>query len=280
MVTGQKVTVAMSKDIASKKYKKLSIQISLNGLSFYSLNTINNVPTEVITVPIEEYSAQQVTSVIDTAFSVNTIIPEMYDTVTIIHENNLFTPVPSNLFDKKDLPEYLKYTTKTLVFDDFKYDVIDNHTISNVYVTIEKVLESKLGLFNTIEHKHFTSVLIKRLLDISKNSYELQFFVHVQQYHFEIIVIEKGQLQLINSFEYTSKEDFLYYILFVSEQLKLNPEEFSLVFLGSISIDHELYDITYKYIRNVKFIDQNQLNPNAWDLSAQTCLNHFSLLNA
>ena len=51
--------------------------------------------------------------------------------------------------------------------------------------------------------------------------------------HFEIIVIANKKLQLYNTFQFTSKEDFIYYVLFTAEQLKLNPEKFELLLLGS-----------------------------------------------
>ena len=60
---------------------------------------------------------------------------------------------------------------------------------------------------------------------------------------------------LYNSFEYSSKEDFIYYILFAAEQLELNPEKFELQLLGHISKDDPLFKIAYKYIRNVSLLE-------------------------
>ena len=51
--------------------------------------------------------------------------------------------------------------------------------------------------------------------------------------------------------------DFIYYILFVAEQLQLNPEQFSLELLGDITEESALFLIAYKYIRNTKLMDVN-----------------------
>ena len=78
-------------------------------------------------------------------------------------------------------------------------------------------------------------------------------FVHVQSSQFEIIVLEGGKLLFYNAFEYQTTEDFIYYTLFVCEQLKLNPEEIPMILLGEVERKSALYDIVNKYIRNVTF---------------------------
>ncbi|MEA3399321.1 MAG: DUF3822 family protein, partial [Patescibacteria group bacterium] len=40
-----------------------------------------------------------------------------------------------------------------------------------------------------------------------------------------------------------------YFLLFVLEQLKLNPEEIELIFIGAIEKSSNLYEIIFKYIR-------------------------------
>lgn len=115
-------------------------------------------------------------------------------------------------------------------------------------MNINNYLYDKFGAF---EYKHFSSVLIENLLANEKNSDELKMYVHVANKHFEIIVIESGKLLLYNSFEHQTKEDLIYYILFITEQLNLNPETFKLILLGTIHKNDDYYNIVYKYVRNV-----------------------------
>ena len=42
---------------------------------------------------------------------------------------------------------------------------------------------------------------------------------------FNFIYIKKNKIQFINTFDFTSAEDLIYYILFCMEQLELNPEK-------------------------------------------------------
>ena len=69
------------------------------------------------------------------------------------------------------------------------------------------------------------------------------------------MVLKNKKLEFFNSFNFKTKEDFIYYVLFTSEQLQLNPEEFVLTFLGGVEKESELYDIVFKYVRNIEFLN-------------------------
>ncbi len=60
---------------------------------------------------------------------------------------------------------------------------------------------------------------------------------------------------MCNSFEFNSPEDFVYYILFCLEQLKMNPETIDLFVSGTIEKEDPNYSILFKYVRNVSFFN-------------------------
>ena len=62
-----------------------------------------------------------------------------------------------------------------------------------------------------------------------------------------------------NIFEYQTKEDFIYYILFTLEQLELSTDKTNVSLLGDINKQSELYKILYTYVRNIVFF--NSKNP-------------------
>ena len=65
------------------------------------------------------------------------------------------------------------------------------------------------------------------------------------------MVIDKNQLKIYNSFNYQTKEDFVYYILFACEQLSLNPELIETEVFGELDKHSEYYSMLYTYIRNI-----------------------------
>jgi hypothetical protein len=112
-----------------------------------------------------------------------------------------------------------------------------------------------IDTFGSFNYNHFSSLLIKHLITFSPKTETVQVFAHIAKSHFEIVVTKNQQLLLYNSFIYQTKEDFIYYLLFVAEQLKLNTETFKLRLLGNISTQDNLFTIAYKYVKDVALYD-------------------------
>jgi hypothetical protein len=83
-------------------------------------------------------------------------------------------------------------------------------------------------------------------------------YVHVLEQQLDIIVIANKKLLFYNSFNFNTKEDFIYYVLFVIEQLKLDVETIKLKLFGNIEEDDQLFNVCFKYVRNVSvFVPSN-----------------------
>lgn len=183
-----------------------------------------------------------------------------FDSVEVIHSNNLSTLVPKPFFKEDDLASYLKYNLKLLQNDFIAYDPIYNGEIMNVYIPFVHLNNFFFDKFGSFEYKHSSSVLIDALLKNCAQDEDVQFSVHVESNQFQIVVIQRKKLLFYNSFSFKTKEDFIYYILFTAEQLELNPETFNLVLYGEIAKESELYKTVYNYVRNVSIFDANNMH--------------------
>jgi hypothetical protein len=56
---------------------------------------------------------------------------------------------------------------------------------------------------------------------------------------------------IFNSFNYTTKEDFIYYLLFTLEQLNLDTETVILKMFGEIEEGDDIYSICYQYVKHI-----------------------------
>ena len=151
--------------------------------------------------------------------------------------------------------------------------------MNHVFIPFVNINNYLLDQFSTFNYKHVNTILVSKLLELSKNIDEKQVFVHFSKNKFEIIVVQNQKLLLFNSFDFVTKEDFIYYLLFTTEQLNLNPEHFKVQLLGFISEDSELFEIAYKYVRNVSLLDVSNIENNN-DLSKTDNLKHFILLQS
>ena len=264
--------------VVEKMYQKLAIQVSLNGLSFATFDTLTNKATNLQNVVLGKVNlTNKIEDLFAEAFQNNPELKAGYDEVVIIHSNNLSTFVPTALFDEDYLGSYLQFNTKVFETDFFAYDELGNYEMNNVYIPYVNLNNYFIDQFGTFDYKHANTVLVKKLLDISKNNEESKMFVHVSDTHFEIVVIQNQKLQLYNTFEYKTPEDFIYYILFTAEQLHLNPESFKLELLGKILEDDSLYKIAFKYVRNTNLFDVSFMQSNLTDAEKRE---HFILLHS
>ncbi|AIY13782.1 MULTISPECIES: DUF3822 family protein [Cellulophaga] len=260
-------------------YKKLSIQISLNGLSFCVLDSVENsiIKQEHISFKEEVIPFQLLKNLKETLEKFE-ITKMSFSNITVIHRNPLFTLVPKALFDPEELPNYLKFNAKILANDQIAYDEIKNYDIVNIYVPFTNVNNYIYELFGEFEYKHSGTILIESLLNNFTAGKEPICYAHITEQQVDITVIANKNLVFYNSFIFETKEDFIYYILFTIEQLKLDTETIKLRLFGSIEEGDELYNLIFTYVRNVDVFIPSSLSQHLNDKDKKTI--DFTTLSA
>jgi hypothetical protein len=246
----EKITNTEEKGIHTA-YKKLSIQISLNGLSFCVLDTIINkvILSDAVSLKIES-TPYLILKELKALLDKHKLIGHKFSEVVVIHKNNLFSLVPKTLFDEKELANYLKFNTKLLANDHIVYDELENQDIVSVYVPFANINNYIFDSFGEFEFRHSSTALLHTLLHQKPSSRPIC-YVHVAEREMELVVLNQKKVVLYNQFNYRTKEDFLYYILFAFEQLNLDPEHSKLKLFGKIEEGNELFETCYTYIKKV-----------------------------
>jgi hypothetical protein len=112
-------------NITEKKYRKLSIQVSLTGFSFCCFDTLNNTILSFKDIVFDTTNkSATIESLFAKAREENQELSETYDEITVLHDNNLSTFVPTAVFDDQFLGSYLQYNTKVFETDFFAFDEI------------------------------------------------------------------------------------------------------------------------------------------------------------
>ena len=253
----QKEKKIKTNNLTSFEESHLSIQFSLDGFSFCIFHKDSKTFKALYDYSFEESnnSPQKLLENISSIFDKEELLQKKYHSVNISHINELAALVPKSLFDKEKLKDYIRFNTKIFQHDYLAYDEIINQDVVTVYIPYININNFFIDKFGGYDFKHYSHILIENLLSIYKYSLVPHVFAHVHNNHFELIVISDKKLQLYNTFTISTKEDFIYYVLFTAEQLKLNPEKFEFILLGSVEKDDEIYKIAYKYIRNVSLIE-------------------------
>lgn len=232
--------------------EKLSIQVSLNGLSFCTIDTVTNQITNSGKVRFKSPSTPYlVQKELKSLLEDNEVVKQNYSEISAVHKNNLFVLVPKDLFDEEELPNYLKMNTKLLAHDHIVYDEISTLDIVNVYVPLVNVNNYLFSLFGEFEFKHSGTVLIQTLVSQKSASKEPICYAYLTDRTVELVILKQKRLLFYNQFEYHTKEDFLYYILFTFEQLDLDAEETALKMFGLIEEGDSIFSLCHEYISKV-----------------------------
>ena len=249
MVTGQRL-MALTTNKTHTTPKALSILVSLDGLSFCVLSF-----GKIISIKVTNFEKQlnpsDLLERLKMALSKDALMQTEFESVHLTISNELFSCVPNALYQKEQLTNYLKFSTKLLATDFADVDDVDEFQLKTVYIPFINVTNFVYDTFGNFTYKHSISVLC----GVASRSKEHTFvMVNVAANYYELVAIKDGKLQLANRFSYKTKEDFIYYILFAYEQLALDRESIPLHISGTISEDDENFEIAYKYIRNVSLL--------------------------
>ena len=235
----------------------LSIQLSLDGFSFCVIDKSYNLVQELVHHEFKEKAGtpENLLARIEEIFKREELLKYKYGSVNVSHVNELSALVPKSLFDENNLKSYIRYSSKTYENDYVVYDEVEDHDMINVYIPFVNVNNFLLDQFGSFEYKHFSTTLLSNLLNTYKFSEHPHLFVHLEKSRMYLVAISNSKLQLYNSFSFSTQEDFIYYILFVLEQLSMDPETVELVLSGQIDIDSPLYKIAYTYVRKISLIE-------------------------
>lgn len=262
--------------ITSKNYKQLLIQISLTQFTFFVKNKLSNEIEYLKKFELTHLEAIELQ--LEEVFIRTPQLRTQYDEIYVYHNNRLNTFVPEVLFDENAMGLYLQYTTKVFATDFFAYDTIVSRGLNNVYIPYMNINNFLIDKFGSFNYHHSSTPFMELALNLNKSQNTKQVFLHFQKDYFEIVVAEHAKLILFNSFQYQTPEDFIYYLLFVYEQLQLQVEEHPVTLMGLIDTESELYKIAYKFIRHLNILPSKAFISNS--IKAEHPIEeHFILLN-
>lgn len=241
-------------NIKNNLYNRLSVQVSLNGLSFLVTDPESS---EVIFFheKILDYSTtpEELLMEIEAIMFDNEVLNSNFQEVSLVYATPIYSLVPASLFDETKASEYLKFNSKILANDYMAHDVLESLDIVVVYVPFMNINNFFFEKYGSFSYYHAATILLKTILE--KEKYSLpKMYLHFQKNSFDCVVLKNGELQLCNSYSYKTPEDFIYYTLFCIEQLKLNPENLPVYLCGEIEKDDENYKMAYTFIRNIEFM--------------------------
>tara|TARA_R110001592_G_scaffold125325_2_gene335220 strand:- start:433 stop:1296 length:864 start_codon:yes stop_codon:yes gene_type:complete len=230
------------------------LSIDFNAITYTILNAQNNTYIALEKYLLNDiYNDYSLVEPLTTFLNQSLLLKQPFKSVNIAYVNNRATLIPNVLFNNSELKTYHLFNFSKLEEDLFYADKLINLPAYNVYSIPDYII----NLFNTIEkvnYRHFSSSLIEAsVLHAKKTNNDLVIDIHILSSSFQMMVVKNQTLELYNSFPYQTSEDFIYYVLFVLNQLDIKPKDINIRLLGEVDKNSAIYEILYKYSNSINF---------------------------
>lgn len=231
----------------------LSIQASLDGFSFCTLDPVRNKYVQFRHFEFKNPDKEEFYSVVEQLFENNELLNLPYKKVFVLIPSPVSTLVPSGLFQAEEAYKWLSFTHQIPSGHDIlhaRMKLADAWTIFAIPEKIKKIFSRQ---FPEPVFLHQYIPMTETKLAVSRpGTSKTQIIINIQNTFFDLVVLEKNNLKLCNSFEITGENDLIYYTLFVFDQLELSPTAADVQLIGTHPRLNEMNRALAKYIKNVK----------------------------
>ncbi|KAF0131313.1 MAG: hypothetical protein FD155_977 [Bacteroidetes bacterium] len=260
----------------------LTIRLSPDGFSFvvFSLDKNRYLGLEAFNIKQLD-NAVKMAAALDEISMIRQWITYPFHSVLVIIDHAQNTIVPNPLYEEKEKGVYLAFNQPFQDNCRIQSDAMKAADAHNIFYLSNPLMEKIKDIWANSRVVHIQSVLIESLLIAQRNkATEQTAFVHVRNDSFDLVVLKNEKLSFVNNFRFNTPEDFVYFLLFSMDQLRLNPETVLVVLSGMIEKGSANYDILYQYIRNLSFAERNTSFEYSYMLEELPVHQHFVLYNA
>ncbi len=250
------------KKLEAKQFSKysLSIELSLSGFSYSILDTNTNT-----FIGFEHYGFKSpsngypgIIKIIKDIKNKNELLSKPYKNTYVLFTNEKSTLIPLELFREDKKETYLKFNHPITKEDIVLFEKLFNLKACNIFAVSGQLKEFLEKEFPGTKLGHHSGSLIENII-FQNNEKENNIYLHVSQdYYFDILFVKGKRLEFYNNFSYQNAEDFVYYILYVFQQLKLDTEKQKFTVLGNISKQSEEMKLLATYFKNILYGNRNE----------------------
>jgi hypothetical protein len=183
-----------------------------------------------------------------------------YTNVKVVLTSKEYTFVPEALFRAGDEYKFYRLNFHADLTSTVHSSQIKKYNIVCLYGLPAEFYDAIQQIFPDIKLYHFSEVLLNNRFLSAKNDHTRTVQLNVRDRLLDIIVTEGKKLILMNTFSWQTIEDVLYYTLFVSEQLGIDPEQNRLILSGEVERSSALYKLLDNYFTTISFDELPGLN--------------------
>ncbi|MCX6262876.1 MAG: DUF3822 family protein [Bacteroidia bacterium] len=238
-------------DINSTENYELSVQVSVDDLSFCILDTLRNKFVLLRSYEPEDNSRFD-------PFRLNEIIKKddflirHYRKTKIITPTSKSTIVPSPLFDDSKKAEYLAFNQ---IPSDGKRVLANKLRDPDVAI----IFSLPEGIADILNSTFPGNLLIHQLIPLfhyikadRRSVGNNNVYVHLEGDYLNMVIFDQNTLKFCNTFHYKTISDIEYYVLYVLKRMNVSQDN-AVYFSGRLIKQEEVLHAFSNYLRNIRF---------------------------
>ncbi len=231
----------------------LSIQLSLNGLSFCVQDQVRKKYIAFSHKKFnKELSFDDYLNAIEDYIAQNELLNQEYKISKLVWLTNKNTLIPESYFDTNNLKKYFEFNQRLEDLDEIHYNKINNIDAYSVFVIPSQIANIFIKQFTELKIYNQQTPFINRNI-FKYQSESVKMFANLNDSFIDICLCQNGKLLLYNNFTYKSDADIIYYIMFIYKQFDLNPENNELILSGLFDKKSTVISNLRNFIGQVKF---------------------------
>ncbi len=176
----------------------------------------------------------------------------LYDKIRLIAETKTYSIVPKVIFKEEEMDKLLYFSHQKEKNVSLLYNEIPAFDVINIFSLPEDILEVFRQLFPAYKIEHSISHFMEN--HISKHSLQECIFIWARQKIMDVVALQHNRLLLVNSFDFQTHEDFVYYLLRIIEELNFDLQNCK-VYLYNMEQHAKLHGFVRKFVKQCETID-------------------------
>jgi len=231
---------------------EITIQLSLDGFSYVVYDKTNRKYIHLERVSEQNPSLRNAIKQIETT---NSCEIADFDRTIVLFDNCTNTFVPASIFQNRAKGKYLNFLGIGCDDRTATSDFLSVAEANNVFSISNDDAATLSEMQGNTQFHHAVSVLVSSLIKSNiHHANEPIIHVNVKSPQFDMIVTKGCNLLFHNTFNFKTKEDFLYFLLFSIDQLHLDTGTVPVYFLGLIEEKSQLVELASRYVRDIRFV--------------------------
>lgn len=245
-------------DLGKSLSYNITIQCSLDGFCFVIHDIEEN---KIIDIELYQTSETGDETLIMEALEKTVFKKGLYEKpvhdVRYIVGNRLNTLIPEELFDEQQMESYFRFSHELPKGYSLISEKLPSLHCVNVFALSSIQEKAIQGLWDNVTFTHQSSVFLKGVKSEDPFDDKTVAYVNVNSRSFDLAIVSEGKLSFFNNFKFSTKEDFIYFLMFALEQQQLSGQEVPVYFAGLISGNSEIIKLCERYIKRIHFINPN-----------------------